>query len=465
MSISALDVIRGDAPKTLLDGAWVLVGSTAFGAGDAVPTPHGGAEGGLEVHAQVISAALDEATPYMPLGNSGIQIVSVLAGVLLLLLLVNGFVGLGGFLGGLLGGLFGVSQASKLFEARRQSAQAWSKRERVAFLLPFFGLALAGLLYAAHAWALLSHGYWISWSLPATGVVLSSMALTAAVMAQLRWQRTRVYDNMSSYLSEPVAAEVALQEASQDVQVKESAVVILSVNLRNFDRFCASQAPDLSAKLLHQYLFFMNREVKNLGGQLQHIQGSELLVVWRDELGQDAIEQIAMLPKTLWQCSQDWLQIWSLQQTEELRLEKSSANGDLTTSAKGLVPTSYISDSIRLGRELQLEMGLELGQAMLGSVGPSDRRVHAVIGEPVQVAHALRAMSSELSYPALMGPSLHDRLELNSKMISGPDSPTRLGDFLLPGLTTSRLIYACSIKVEPTRLYLVDTESFEQRLA
>ena len=465
VSISALDVIRGDAPKTLLDGAWVLVGSTAFGAGDAVPTPHGGAEGGLEVHAQVISAALDEATPYMPLGNSGIQIVSVLAGVLLLLLLVNGFVGLGGFLGGLLGGLFGVSQASKLFEARRQSAQAWSKRERVAFLLPFFGLALAGLLYAAHAWALLSHGYWISWSLPATGVVLSSMALTAAVMAQLRWQRTRVYDNMSSYLSEPVAAEVALQEASQDVQVKESAVVILSINLRNFDRFCASQAPDLSAKLLHQYLFFMNREVKNLGGQLQHIQGSELLVVWSDELDQDAIEQIAMLPKTLWQCSQDWLQIWSLQQTEELRLEKSSANGDLNTSAKGLVPTSYISDSIRLGRELQLEMGLELGQAMLGSMGPSDRRVHAVIGEPVQVAHALRAMSSELSYPALMGPSLHDRLELNSKVISGTDSPTRLGDFLLPGLTTSRLIYACSIKVEPTRLYLVDTESLEQRLA
>ena len=465
VSISALDVIRGDAPKALLDGAWVLVGSTAFGAGDAVPTPHGGAEGGLEVHAQVISAALDEATPYTPLGNSGIQIVSVLAGVLLLLLLVNGFVGLGGFFGSLLGGLFGVSQASKLFEARRQSAQAWSKRERVAFLLPFFGFALAGLMYVAHAWALLSHGYWISWSLPATGVVLSSMALTAAVMAQLRWQRTRVYDNMSSYLSEPVAAEVALQEKSQDMQVKESEVVTLSVNLRNFERFCASQTPDLSVKLLHQYLFLMNREVTNLGGQLQHIQGSELLVVWRDELGPDAIEQISLLPKTLWQCAQDLLQVWSHQQTEELKIEKSSLNDDLTTSAKGLVPTSYISDSIRLGRELQLEMGLEMGQAMLGSMGPSDRRVHAVIGEPVQAAHALRAMSSELSYPALMGPKFYDKIELYGKLMGETDRPIRLGDFLLPGLTTSKLIYAFNIDLESASLYLVDPAKVQQRVA
>ena len=465
VSVSALDVIRGDAPKALLDGAWVLVGSTAFGAGDAVPTPHGGAEGGLEVHAQVISAALDEATPYTPLGNTGIQMATLLVGVLLLLLLVNGFVGLGGFLGGLLGGLFGVSQASKLFEARRQSAQAWSKRERVAFLLPFLGLALAGLMYVGHAWMLLNHGYWLSWSLPASGVVLSSMALTAAVMAQLRWQRTRVYDNMSSYMSESVAQEVALDGESQDVQVKESAVVVLSVNLRNFDRFCASQKPDLSAKLLHQYLFLMNREVKSSGGELQHIQGSELLVVWRKDLGKEALEPIALLPKQLWQCAQDWLQVWSHQQTEALRLETESVARDLSASAKGLVPTSYISDGIRLGQELQLEMGLELGHAMLGSMGPSDRRVHAVIGEPVQVAHALRAMSSELSYPALMGPRLYDKIELNGQLMGDSDRPIRLGDFLLSGLTTSKLIYAFNIDVEPARLYLVDPASLEQRVA
>ncbi|MFY8192471.1 MAG: CHASE2 domain-containing protein [Limnohabitans sp.] len=56
-SVSAVDVLQGKVPREMLKGAWVLVGSTAFGGGDAVPTPQGGAVGGIEVHAQIMSAA------------------------------------------------------------------------------------------------------------------------------------------------------------------------------------------------------------------------------------------------------------------------------------------------------------------------------------------------------------------------------------------------------------------------
>jgi adenylate cyclase len=66
-SVSAVDVLQGKVPPSLLKGAWVLVGSTAFGGGDAVPTPQGGAVGGVEVHAQLMSAALDARTPYVPM--------------------------------------------------------------------------------------------------------------------------------------------------------------------------------------------------------------------------------------------------------------------------------------------------------------------------------------------------------------------------------------------------------------
>ncbi len=53
-AVSAVDVLQGKVPPSMLKGAWVLVGSTAFGGGDAVPTPQGGAVGGVEVHAQLI---------------------------------------------------------------------------------------------------------------------------------------------------------------------------------------------------------------------------------------------------------------------------------------------------------------------------------------------------------------------------------------------------------------------------
>ena len=74
VSLSAVDVIEHRAPKEMLSGVWALVGSTAFGAGDAIPTPHGGAEGGLEVHAQLIAAALDDATPFTPIGSSALEL-------------------------------------------------------------------------------------------------------------------------------------------------------------------------------------------------------------------------------------------------------------------------------------------------------------------------------------------------------------------------------------------------------
>jgi adenylate cyclase len=66
VSLSASDVLAGRVPAQLLQGAWALIGSTAMGAGDAVPTPQGGAVGGIEVHAQLLAAALDERTPYVP---------------------------------------------------------------------------------------------------------------------------------------------------------------------------------------------------------------------------------------------------------------------------------------------------------------------------------------------------------------------------------------------------------------
>jgi len=440
VSLSALDVIEHKVPKELLGGVWALVGSTAFGAGDVIPTPHGGAEGGLEVHAQLISAALDEATPYTPLGSSAVQAL-VLAVCLLLMVALSGM--------------------STSFKTQESD---WHKREWVIVVLPFAGLGLCLGLYGLHAFALLEFNYWIEWSWSATVVGLSALVLSAEHLAQLRWQRTRLYENMSRFMSESVAQEVALGAESEEVLVRQSSVIVMSANLRNFDRFCASQSPQLSAKLLHQYLFMMNKEVRALGGELEHIQGTEVMAVWRELPSAEVLLRIAQLPQTLWTQSQNWLSAWAHTETEVLRLEPSSKVSK-DEQMEGLVPTSYIADTIRLGRELELEMGLEYGAALVGSMGPSQRRINAVLGEPVQVAHALRAMCCELAYPALMGPALVALLNDLVQLQGDPEGRQllRLGDFLLSGLTESRVIYACGVDVESIRLHLVDNA--HQRVA
>jgi len=441
VSLSAVDVIEHKVPKELLGGVWALVGSTAFGAGDAIPTPHGGAEGGLEVHAQLISAALDEATPFTPIGATAFQGFLILASL-----------------------LFMVALAGMSSPKKASTPQQWHQREWMIVVLPFAGLGLVLGFYALHAIALLEFNYWIHWSFSASVVGLSALVLSAEHLAQLRWQRTRLFENMTRYMSETVAREVALSAESEEVLARQSEVIVMSANLRNFDRFCASQTPELSAKLLHQYLFMMNQAVQATGGELQHIQGTEVMAVWRDVSDDALFAQISQLPQALWTQSQNWLYAWAHTETENLRLEQESKT-NLSTSTEGLVPTTFIADTIRLGRELELEMGLEQGLALVGSMGPSQRRVNAVLGEPVQVAHALRGMCADLAYPALMGPALMQCLG-ERKHVEGALASRqliKLGDFMLPGLTESRVVYAFSVDEESIRLHLVDNA--QQRVA
>jgi adenylate cyclase len=78
--IPAADILFGRAGTELLDKSWVLVGATAFGLGDVVPTPYSGATPGVELQARILGSLLDVAVPYAP--NSAALIQLLIAGLL-----------------------------------------------------------------------------------------------------------------------------------------------------------------------------------------------------------------------------------------------------------------------------------------------------------------------------------------------------------------------------------------------
>jgi adenylate cyclase len=57
--ISATDILRESAPKTLITGRYVLVGSSALGLGDRVSTPLASISAGVMVHAASLTGLLD----------------------------------------------------------------------------------------------------------------------------------------------------------------------------------------------------------------------------------------------------------------------------------------------------------------------------------------------------------------------------------------------------------------------
>ncbi len=86
--ISATDVMHGDVELEQLDGAIILIGSSAAGLLDLRSTPVQGIYPGVEIHANVLAGILDESIMQRPGYIQGVEFISlIIIGILLLILL------------------------------------------------------------------------------------------------------------------------------------------------------------------------------------------------------------------------------------------------------------------------------------------------------------------------------------------------------------------------------------------
>lgn len=258
VSVSAVDVIQGKVPAHMLKGAWALVGSTAFGGGDAVPTPQGGAVGGVEVHAQILSAALDGRTPFAPVWA---PLWPIATGALALLVLI--------------------------FSLKASGPKA-------AVVVPAVALASCAVIFGAHAALLLGAHQWLGWGQPALFVALVATLLTAAEMLRVRSERESLYQNLSSYLPEGAARRVAFEEPTAQVVAETREATVMLVDLRNFSAYCEERTPEDAATVLHIFYTTVEKIVTEHGGVVEQMVGDGLTAVWN---GSSPCEQHA--PKAL----------------------------------------------------------------------------------------------------------------------------------------------------------------------
>jgi adenylate cyclase len=377
-SVSALDVLQGKVPQSLLKGAWVLVGSTAFGGGDAVPTPQGGAVGGVEVHAQMMSAALDNRTPFVP---AWAPLWPLATGLLALLVLV---------------------------------VSLRASGPKAAVVVPLVAVATGGVIFAAHAYLLLSMHQWLGWGQPVLFLALAAGLLTATEMLRVRAERERLFENLSSYLPEGAARRVAFEGPSAQVVAETREATVMLVDLRNFSAYCEERAPEDAATVLHLFYTTLDRIVTEHGGVVEQMVGDGLTAVWN---GSSPCNQHAQK---------------ALQAAEVIWKE-------------GVAQLPKVAS--RKTPPLDIGIGIETGPVMVGSFGPARRRVHTVMGEAVSVAARLEKLTSELGYPVLIGPKAQAQAECTEAQ--------KIGDFLLAGMRTPRTVYALQIQVDPSHLHLV----------
>lgn len=387
IALSASDVLAGRVPAQLLQGAWALIGSTAMGAGDAVPTPQGGAVGGIEVHAQLLAAALDERTPYVPQWASYWPWASGAVSALLLL------------------------WALRL------------PRPGAAVTVPAVALACALAVWGVHTTMLLAHHQVLAWGTPLLFIALLATSLLVAEMLRVRFERERLYQNLASYLPEGAARKVALSGPTAQVIAQRQEATVMFVDLRNFSAYCEGRSPEESATVLHLFYTTVDRIVGQHGGVVEQMVGDAIMAVWN---GSSPCPNHAQ--KAVGAAEEIW--------------------------REGVAQLPKVAS--RQTPPLDLGLGIETGDIMIGSFGPAQRRVHSVLGETVTIASRLEKLTAELAYPILLGPEVVRQAQ--------PPKAQALGDFLLDGLTQSRKIHSLPVQYGPSHLQLVYSADQDQAL-
>lgn len=362
-AISAADVLAGRVDPELLANSWVLVGFTAFGMNDVVPTPFNGAAHGVELQARILASVLDASVPYTPRGAP-----------LLLALLCAGFAAL----------LWALAVA----------------RER----LGNYGLAAGALLLPAlalyvHMQVLAQSPLWLGWLAPALFGFLAGSLLLLQEYARVRFERARVFGNLSSYLPADVAEAIAFSLPGSSVNAERRNVTLLSADLRNFSAFGEARPPEESAALLHLFFSKSTDIVERCHGRIHEFKGDSLLAVWE---GSDA----------------------------------SAANHAVEAA---LLMQSAISEFLPqhppAGLEpLALGIGIEQGPVLIGSIGSAQRRSHTLLGETVTITLRIQEMTAELAHPVLIGECAARQLA-DLALVSQ-------GSYLLAGLRNPHILYA-----------------------
>ena len=330
-ALSAADVINNRIDPSVLKNAWVIVGGTAFGMADIVPTPYSGAAFGVELQARLLASMLDMSMPYTPLGAP------------------------------LFLSLIGLVFALALFVIA-------GRGDRVtAFCLPGAALVFPALAASLHVWALASLNIWLGWMAPALFGLLGASGLLLLELGRVRLERARVFSNLNSYLPTDVAREIAFTLPSSSVNARRSDATLLNADLRNFSAFSEARSPEEIAALLHFFFTRVTEIVEEKGGRIQEFRGDGILASW-DSAGcvtaQKALQAAQIMQESL---NDRLLPQGALDGLEPLALGVGIEQGPVLIGSLGPAHRrSYtmLGDTVSITLRIQ-EMTAELAQPIL----------------------------------------------------------------------------------------------------
>ncbi|MCF8161388.1 MAG: adenylate/guanylate cyclase domain-containing protein [Polaromonas sp.] len=240
--ISATDILNESAPRDLIAGRFVLVGSSALGLGDRVSTPLAPVSSGVMVHAASLTGLLDLQAGRLqaPWSGRAVLLAWCVLSIALATFLMARLSAWGGLL--LIVGLTLAWLGSAFAGVARQAE--WS------VTAPFWAYFLLLLVAVPHEW----------------------------------WQaqrRTRqVLNTLSHYVAQPVLDEIVRLNLQHSLKPMLCEVTVLIADMEGYTRATSSLALDEAAELTKDFLGCLTRPVLDGHGTLDKYTGDGLVAFW-----------------------------------------------------------------------------------------------------------------------------------------------------------------------------------------
>lgn len=252
--VSATDVLHGKADAAILEGALVLLGSTAPGLSDLRSSPMAKAFPGVEIQANLIAGMLDGDLPVRPDYASGLEVSALFAIGLLLTLLLP--------------------------------------RLSIAVAMGLGGLMIPGL-----AW-----GNFLAWqqglALPLASALILLLTLFAFHTAfgfftetRRRSQLTRVFGR---YVPEDLVEEMSNGPEDFALGGESREMTVLFTDVRNFTSLSEGMSAGDLTQMMNAYLTEMTRIIQKYRGTVDKYIGDAVMAFWGAPVRQPDHARLAM---------------------------------------------------------------------------------------------------------------------------------------------------------------------------
>ena len=364
--VSAADVIDGSVPREKIAGKLVLIGTSAVGLNDIKTTPVSPAIPGVEIHAQVLEAALTKQLlsqpPYGPLVEFG--------AALLLGLLVIAFA-------------------------------------------PNFGpvtLVAVGALFATvllgTSWYFYSkHLLLIDFTYPLLSTTAIYLTLIFFAFVREQSQRRQIRSAFGQYLSPALVEQLAQSPEKLKLGGEEREMTIMFSDVRGFTTISESYKHDPQGltTLMNRFLTPLTNAILARKGTIDKYMGDAIMAFWNAPLD-DNQHQLNACEAAL-----DMLE----------RIDVLNKEREIEAQNGG---HAYIP--------INVGVGLNTGTCVVGNMGSNLRFDYSVLGDSVNLASRLEGQSKEYGFPIIVGSktalAVKDKfaiLELDFIMVKGKKEP------------------------------------------